>query len=90
MTSPRIHRSDGLTHRRSTLRLHRPLEDFPFGRTYIKATAARPDDPGEGLFQAAADRARTSSAWRFHEIDTNHMVASNRPAELADILLSLA
>ena len=72
------------------VRLRRPLEDFPFGRTYIKATAARPDDPGERPFRAAAERARTSAAWRFHEIDTNHMVASNRPAELADILLSLA
>ena len=72
------------------VRLRRPLEDFPFGRTYIKATAARPDDPGEGQFQAAAERARTSPAWRFHEIATNHMVASNRPAELVDVLLSLA
>jgi pimeloyl-ACP methyl ester carboxylesterase len=72
------------------VRLRTPLEDLPLGRTYIKATGASPDDPGESVFRAAADRARTSPAWRYHEIATNHMVASNRPAELAEILLSLA
>jgi pimeloyl-ACP methyl ester carboxylesterase len=72
------------------VRLRTPLEDLPLGRTYIKATAAAPDDPGETVFRAAADRARTSPAWRYHEIATNHMVASNRPAELVEILLSLA
>ena len=38
---------------------------------------------------AAAAHARASAAWRYREIATNHMVASNRPAELAAILLEL-
>ncbi len=67
------------------VRLARPLEDYPFGRTYIKAT----EDAEPGAFWAAADRARTSPAWRYHEIATNHMVPVNRPAELAEILLEL-
>src|SRR4249920_3780802 len=38
------------------VRLARPLEDYPFTRTYIKATGEpRPDDGGP--FWAAADRA---------------------------------
>lgn len=69
------------------VRLSRPLEDFPFTRTYIKATEDAPDAPGAKAFWAAADRARSSPAWKYREIATNHMVASNRPNELAHILL---
>jgi pimeloyl-ACP methyl ester carboxylesterase len=116
------------------VRLARPLEDYPFTRTYIKATGEpRPrsggpgsgapgsgspgsgapgsgspgsgapgsgspgsGDPGSGSpgsggpFWAAADRAAASSAWRYHEIATNHMIPSNRPEELARLLLDLA
>ena len=69
------------------VRLARPLEDFPFSRTYIRATA----DPREApAFAAAAARARESSAWRYHEIATSHLVPHNRPRELADLLLELA
>lgn len=71
------------------VRLARPLEDFPFTRTYIKATEDAPDAPGNAVFWAAAERAKSSPAWRYHEIDTNHMIANNRPAELAAILLDL-
>jgi pimeloyl-ACP methyl ester carboxylesterase len=56
----------------------RRLEDYPFGRTYIKATA----EPEPKAFWAAADRARASPAWRHREIATSHMVAANRPQEL--------
>jgi hypothetical protein len=28
--------------------------------------------------------------WRYAEIDTNHMVANNKPEELAELLLELA
>jgi len=70
------------------VRLARPLEDYPFTRTYIKATGEpRPADGGP--FWEAADRARASSAWRYHEISTNHMIPSNRPEELAHLLLGL-
>lgn len=70
--------------------LRRALDTFPFGRTYIRATGDRPDAPGAAVFNAAAAHARTSAAWRYREINTNHMIASNRPRELADMLLELA
>lgn len=68
------------------VRLRAPLEDWPFGRTYIRATA----DPNGALFDASAARARESDAWRYHEIATGHMVPENRPAELASLLAELA
>lgn len=72
-----------------TVRLHQPIEDSSFGRTYIKATASDPDDPGEQCFRQMAERAQASDRWRYREIDTNHMVLSNRPKELVDVLLQL-
>ncbi len=69
------------------VRLATPLEEFPFSRTYIRATA----DPQEApAFAAAAERARSSAAWRYHEIATSHLVPHNRPRELTDLLLELA
>jgi hypothetical protein len=67
------------------VRLARPLEDFPFERTYIRAVA--PDAPSTGVFAAAAQMARTSPAWKYREIATSHMVASNRPRELSELLI---
>jgi hypothetical protein len=72
------------------VRLRQPLEDFPFARTYIRATADAPDAPGTAVFDAAAARARNSTAWQYHEIATNHMIPNNRPKELADLLLKMA
>ena len=70
------------------VRLARPLEDYPFTRTYIKATGdPRPAEGGP--FWVAADRAKASPSWGYHEIATNHMVASNRPEELTRLLLEL-
>jgi len=69
--------------------LAQPLESYGFTRTYIKATAAPADDPGNAAFWRAARQAQGSSAWHYHEIATNHMVASNRPAELSALLLNL-
>jgi len=74
---------------REGVRLRRALEDFAFDRTYIRATGDAADAPGAAAFNAAADRARRSPAWRYREIDTNHMVASNRPDALAKLLLEL-
>ncbi|HKP55116.1 MAG TPA: alpha/beta hydrolase [Polyangiales bacterium] len=71
------------------VRLRRPLEDHAFTRTYIKATADAPDAPGNSVFWKVAERTRASSAWRYHEIATNHMIPCNRPDELATILLQL-
>ena len=70
------------------VRLPRPVEDYPFTRTYIKATGEPRPEPA-GPFWAAADRARRSAAWRYREIATNHMVASNRPEDLVRLLLEL-
>ncbi len=69
--------------------LARQLEDYPFTRTYIKATG-EPRPPSLDPFWAAADRVRASPAWRYREIATNHMIPSNRPEELAGLLLELA
>ena len=70
------------------VRLVRPLEDYPFTRTYIKATGEPRPDPG-GPFWAAADRAVRSPAWRYREIATGHMIPSNRPDDLVRLLLEL-
>ena len=72
------------------VRMSRPLEEHPFTRTYIRATADAADAPGAAAFDAAATDARTSPAWRYEEINTNHMVASNQPAELVAMLLELS
>ncbi len=72
------------------VRLTAPVEDYGFGLTYIKATADGRDAPGGAAFWDAADHARTSSRWRYHEIATNHMVASNQPDELALLLAQIS
>jgi len=72
------------------MRLSAPVEDHEFGLTYIKATADGRDAPGGAAFWAAAEHAKSSDRWRYFEIDTTHMVSSNRPDELAAILLPLA
>ena len=66
--------------------LSQPLESFPFTRTFIKAALSKDIDPGETEFRRAAREAQASSAWRYFEIATNHMVANNKPAELATLL----
>lgn len=70
--------------------LAQPLEDYPFTRTYIKATRDPETDIGAKQLLAAAERARTSPAWRYEEIATTHMVASNQPLALVKILLNVA
>jgi pimeloyl-ACP methyl ester carboxylesterase len=71
------------------VRLLQPLEDYPFTRTYIRATGDPPDAMGSAVFRRFADRYRVSSAWRYREVDSNHVVPSNKPRELADLLLEL-
>ena len=55
------------------------LEDFSFSRTYIKASKNPSSDLGADVLWQAAERAKASPAWAYHEIATTHMVASNRP-----------
>lgn len=69
--------------------LARPIEDYPFKRTYIRASVAEAD-PVLGAISRSAMRALGSPAWAYREIATTHMVASNKPAELAAMLAELA
>ncbi|RZT88961.1 pimeloyl-ACP methyl ester carboxylesterase [Pseudonocardia sediminis] len=64
-----------------------PVDERRLGRTYVRATV---EDVTGGAFTAAAAHAKDSPAWRYHEIETTHMVPQNRPDELAEILLNLA
>ena len=72
------------------VRLLQPLEQYPFTRTYIKATIPPRGEGGNTAFWEAADHARESGLWRYAEIDTNHMIANNKPKELTALLLELA
>jgi len=73
------------------VRLRQALEDYPFTRTYIKATEeAHPVDGARpSPFWRAADRTKADPAWRYRELDTDHMIMVNRPAELVELLLEL-
>jgi pimeloyl-ACP methyl ester carboxylesterase len=70
--------------------LPQALEQYPFTRTYIKATVPARGEGGNTAFWSAADRAQASGLWRYAEIETNHMVADNKPQELSRLLLELA
>jgi pimeloyl-ACP methyl ester carboxylesterase len=77
------------------VRLRKPLEEYPFTRTYVKATVdpqPQPQpQPGGRLspFWRAAERVKSDPAWRYREIDTDHMIPINRPADLVQLLLEL-
>jgi pimeloyl-ACP methyl ester carboxylesterase len=72
------------------LRLELPLEQHALTRTYVRATGDAPGAPGSSAFDAAAAHARSSPAWRYREVASNHMVPSNAPGELVAILLECA
>ena len=69
------------------VRLSRSLEDFKFERTYIKATLDPATDIGAEALVRAAARAEASPVWHYHELATTHMVPSNCPDELTELLL---
>jgi pimeloyl-ACP methyl ester carboxylesterase len=77
------------------VRLPKPLEDFPFTRTYVKAlqepraVTSAGAGTGPSAFWRAADYAKSDPSWRYREIDTDHMIPINRPAELVELLLEL-
>ncbi len=71
----------------SPVSLSKPLEEWPFTRTFIKATADEAESD-TSPFWTAHHRAMASDAWEAHEIATNHMVPALAPEELANILLS--
>jgi hypothetical protein len=70
--------------------LSQPLEEYAFTRTYVKATASAEGDPGNVAFLKAAKHAAASSSWQYFEVATNHMLANNKPAETAKILMGIA
>jgi pimeloyl-ACP methyl ester carboxylesterase len=70
------------------VRLPQPLEDYPFGRTYIKALGDARND-GRDVFYEAADRYRDHPKWRYHEHPSDHMIPQRDPAGLAQLLLEL-
>jgi pimeloyl-ACP methyl ester carboxylesterase len=74
------------------VRLPRPLEDYPFTRTYVKALREPRAAAGTGAsaFWRAAEQAKADPAWRYREIDTDHMIPINRPDELSELLVELA
>jgi pimeloyl-ACP methyl ester carboxylesterase len=69
--------------------LEKPLEDFQFSRTYIKASKNPSSDIGADALWSAANRAKDSPAWVYREITTTHMVANNRPKELVELLVEV-
>ena len=46
--------------------------------------------PGSPAGESRGGPASSSPAWRYFEIDSNHMLASNRPQETAAILAQVA
>jgi pimeloyl-ACP methyl ester carboxylesterase len=71
------------------VRLAQPLEDFGFARTYVKATLDPPTDVGADALWRAAERAKSSPAWQYRELATTHIVPSNCPEELSQLLLDM-
>jgi len=70
-----------------TVTLSEPLEARPWALTYIRATADPSESPGSRVFQAAADHARTSPRWSYHEIANDHLIPQKEPEALTKILL---
>lgn len=64
-------------------------EQYHFSLDYIKAAADESEGRDSAFWRAAAI-ARDSEHWGYHEINTNHMIAINRPRELADVLLGIS
>jgi pimeloyl-ACP methyl ester carboxylesterase len=71
------------------VRLARPLEDYPFTRTYIKALREPRLADRPSAFWRAAGYAKGSPDWRYREIDTDHLVPVNRAEETVEKLVEL-
>ena len=60
------------------------------GRTSRRPGSPGPAGDGRGsAFWTAADRAKASRDWRYREVDSDHVIALNRPADLVALLLEL-
>jgi pimeloyl-ACP methyl ester carboxylesterase len=71
------------------VRLPLPLAKYDFSRTYIKALQEPRFHDRDSAFWRAADQAKDSPDWRYREIDTDHLIPVNKPAELVELLLEL-
>jgi pimeloyl-ACP methyl ester carboxylesterase len=71
------------------VRMPKPVEAYPFTRTFIRASQEKPETPGTDSLAKAAERARAAAEWQYHEIASNHMIPTNHPKELVEILLAL-
>jgi pimeloyl-ACP methyl ester carboxylesterase len=70
------------------VRVARPVDEYPFSRTFIRASGHSSIPTVQAIVDAAR-YAEQSPAWRYHEIETDHLIPTNRPAELATVLLEL-
>lgn len=71
------------------VQLSKPVEEWDFSRTFIKAVADE-NEPDDSAFWQCARRAQQSADWRYETIDSNHMVPLMRPNELAELLVDIA
>ena len=69
--------------------LPQAIEDYGCSLNYIKATADETES-ADSAFWRAARMAQQSARWNYFEVATNHMVAINRPAELAKLVHNIA
>ncbi|MCC6201442.1 MAG: alpha/beta hydrolase [Gammaproteobacteria bacterium] len=72
------------------VQLSRPIEAYPFGRTYIKASHDTGPEPGGAAFWRAARMAAASPAWNYFEIAGNHLLPSNQPDAVVSLLRCIA
>jgi pimeloyl-ACP methyl ester carboxylesterase len=73
---------------REPVKLAKPLEEYAFTRTYIKATEPpRGEEGSNEAFWTALERAQASPAWQSFELPTTHNAQLTMPDELTEILL---
>ncbi|HUZ76253.1 MAG TPA: alpha/beta hydrolase [Chloroflexota bacterium] len=68
------------------VRLSRPLERYPFTRSFVLALGR----DGQGPFEKFAVRVKDNPAWLYREINGGHNMMISNPVELAMLLLELA
>lgn len=69
--------------------LSKPLDEWPFTRTYIKATRD-PNEADDSAFWRAARAADASDHWAYREVPTHHLIPQSMPDALAAMLLGIA
>lgn len=65
------------------------LEDYGFSRTYIRAISDPRWAPGTPKWLTAESK-KASPKWRYREVDSDHSIPTNKPEELAELLLELS